>query len=44
MTDRRSALPLTASMLDIDNIYSDRKRSFSDASKLEEKEANVEAV
>jgi hypothetical protein len=32
------------SMLDIANIYSDRKRSFSDASKLEEKEANVEAV
>lgn len=31
-------------MLDIANIYSDRKRSFSDASKLEEKEANVEAV
>jgi hypothetical protein len=32
------------SMLDIANIYSDRKRRFSDASKLEEKEANVEAV
>ena len=32
------------SMLDIANIHSDRKRSFSDASKLEEKEANVEAV
>ena len=32
------------SMLDIANIYSDHKRRFSDASKLEEKEANVEAV
>jgi len=31
------------SMLDIANIYSDKRR-FSDASKLEEKEANVEAV
>ena len=26
------------------DIYSDRKRRFSDASKLVEKEANVEAV
>ena len=32
------------SMLDNANVYSDHKRRFSDASKLEEKEANVEAV
>ena len=32
------------SMLDIANIYSDCKRRFSNTSKLEEKEANVEAV
>ena len=31
-------------MLDNANIYSDHKRRFSDASKLEEKEANAEAV
>lgn len=32
------------SMLDNANVYSDHKRRFSDASKLEEKEANAEAV